>query len=147
MVQKWRPDFDPLNDKISRMAVWIRILDLPVKYYKEFALQKIGGIIGPVIKWVQEGDRNTKFFHLTTMVRRRRNMIDGLYDTHGTWCDNHEAMKLIAKNFFQDLFAAKERPDTRFNIPLFFPEVDCHQTLNLHVEIMKLSRRFFYWKP
>lgn len=50
VVQKWRPDFDPLTDKISRMAVWIRILDLPVKYYKEYALQKIGGIIGPVVK-------------------------------------------------------------------------------------------------
>lgn len=32
------------------MAVWIRILDLPVKYYKDYALYKIGGIIGPVVK-------------------------------------------------------------------------------------------------
>lgn len=37
VVQKWRPDFDPLVDKISRMAVWIKIIDLLVKYYKEFA--------------------------------------------------------------------------------------------------------------
>lgn len=50
VVQKWRANFDPLVDKISRMAVWLRILDLPVKYYKEFALQGIGGLIGPVVK-------------------------------------------------------------------------------------------------
>lgn len=50
VVQKWDPNFDPLVDKISRMAVWVRILDLPVKYYKEFALKTIGGLIGPVVK-------------------------------------------------------------------------------------------------
>jgi hypothetical protein len=47
-------------------------------------------------KWVHEGDRNTKFFHLTTMVRRRRNKIDGLFDVNGIWCDNHEVMKTVA---------------------------------------------------
>lgn len=50
VVQKWKPDFDPLVDKINRMAVWVRILDLPVKYYKEFALKRIGGLIGSVVK-------------------------------------------------------------------------------------------------
>lgn len=32
------------------MAVWLRIIDLHVKYYKEFSLQRIGGPIGPVVK-------------------------------------------------------------------------------------------------
>lgn len=50
VVQKWRPDFDPLVEKISRMAVWVRILGLPVKYFKEFTMQKIGGLIGRVVK-------------------------------------------------------------------------------------------------
>lgn len=50
VVQQWRADFDPLVDKISRMAVWLRIIDLLVKYYKEFALQRIGSLIGPVVK-------------------------------------------------------------------------------------------------
>lgn len=50
VVQKWKPDFDPVVDTISRMAVWVRILDLPVKYYKEFTLKQIGGLIGPVVR-------------------------------------------------------------------------------------------------
>jgi hypothetical protein len=50
VVQKWQVDFDHLVDKINRMAAWVRILDLLVKYYKEFALKKIGGLIGPVVK-------------------------------------------------------------------------------------------------
>lgn len=40
------------------------------------------------------------FFHLTTLVRRRRNKIDGLHDVNGSWCDTSEGMKIIAKDFF-----------------------------------------------
>lgn len=50
LVQKWRPDFDPLEEKICRMALWVRICGLPVKYYKHFTIAKIGKIIGDVVK-------------------------------------------------------------------------------------------------
>lgn len=36
--------------------------------------------------WVHFGDRNTKFFHAQTIVRRKRNKIHGLYVEDGTWC-------------------------------------------------------------
>lgn len=29
-------------------------------------------------KWVVYGDRNTKFFHMSTIIRRRRNKVDML---------------------------------------------------------------------
>lgn len=35
------------------------------------------------IRWLQHGDKNTKFFHLSTLVRRRRNKIEGLVDHNG----------------------------------------------------------------
>ena len=28
--------------------------------------------------WLKEGDRNTKIFHLSTIIRRRRNHIDAI---------------------------------------------------------------------
>lgn len=70
VVQKWDPNFDPLVDKISRMAVWIRILDLPVKYYKDFALKSIGGLIGPVVKIdkVTLGQTRGKFCRLCVEI-------------------------------------------------------------------------------
>nr|KYP37749.1 hypothetical protein KK1_041039 [Cajanus cajan] len=35
-------------------------------------------------QWVRFGDRNTKFFHTQTLVRRKRNKIHGLYLNDGT---------------------------------------------------------------
>ena len=35
-------------------------------------------------KWVHFGDRNTSFFHTQTIVRRKRNKIEGLFLSDGT---------------------------------------------------------------
>ncbi|ONI13814.1 hypothetical protein PRUPE_4G246900 [Prunus persica] len=40
------------------------------------------------LRWLQEGDRNTKFFHLTTIIRRRRNRIERLKDNEGVWVED-----------------------------------------------------------
>lgn len=50
VVQRWRPDFDPQNETISRMALWVRINGLPVKYFKESIIAKIGNLVGTVVK-------------------------------------------------------------------------------------------------
>lgn len=42
------------------------------------------------INWLQQGDANTKFYHLTTIKRRRRNQITALKDSVGNWIyDQH----------------------------------------------------------
>jgi len=35
--------------------------------------------------WVKLGDRNTSFFHTQTLVRRKRNKIQGLFLVHCQW--------------------------------------------------------------
>ncbi|XP_024178006.1 uncharacterized protein LOC112183925 [Rosa chinensis] len=75
-------------------------------------------------KWLQGGDRNTKFFHLTTLVRRRKNKIEGLFDSNGNWFIDSASMKNIAVDFFTKLFSSPIAEDTRFIIPWLFPEID-----------------------
>lgn len=86
-------------------------------------------------KWIQEGDRNTKFFHITTMVRRRRNKIDGLFNEHGVWCEDPTVLKSIAANYFQQLFSVTEDNDLRFIIPFMFPDIDQVSLVNLQNEV------------
>ena len=35
-------------------------------------------------KWVRFGDKNTKFFHIQTIVRRKRNKVHGLFLEDGS---------------------------------------------------------------
>ncbi|XP_061993911.1 uncharacterized protein LOC133711841 [Rosa rugosa] len=50
VVQKWRPDFDPVEEKINCMAIWTRINGLPVKYFKQYTMEKVGQMLGKVVK-------------------------------------------------------------------------------------------------
>lgn len=76
-------------------------------------------------KWLQDGDRSTKYFHLTTPIRRRNNKIEGLFDHHVQWHTDSGIMKSIAANFFTDLFSlSNTHDDIRFVIPWMFPTID-----------------------
>lgn len=36
-------------------------------------------------KWLQFWDKNTKYFHGTTVFRRKRQRVEALQDLHGEW--------------------------------------------------------------
>ncbi|KAM2044525.1 hypothetical protein ACFX1T_008833 [Malus domestica] len=56
------------------------------------------------IQWLNEGDKNTKFFHAQTMKRRRTNKIKGLEDPQGVWRSDADGICSTAVNYFSDLF-------------------------------------------
>ncbi|XP_024041891.1 uncharacterized protein LOC127901822 [Citrus sinensis] len=43
--------------------------------------------------WIMHGDRNTRFFHQKTIVRRRRNRIKAIQDNSGNWLYNEEEIR------------------------------------------------------
>ena len=42
--------------------------------------------------WIRAGDRNTKFFQLSTLKRRRRNNISEIKLDDGIWINNMESV-------------------------------------------------------
>ncbi|KAH7568757.1 hypothetical protein JRO89_XS06G0045300 [Xanthoceras sorbifolium] len=70
------------------------------------------------------GDRNTKFFYLSTMIRRRRNKIEGLWDVNGDWVDDKFGLKRIAYDYFKSLFSYKNASFDYTNLPALFPTID-----------------------
>ncbi|KAJ6341151.1 hypothetical protein OIU78_009342 [Salix suchowensis] len=71
----------------------------------------------------REGDRNTHFFHLSTIIRRRKNKIEGLQNTNGDWVSDMCGMKDIVVNYFQELFSTSEMSGDYNLTPKLFPKL------------------------
>ena len=57
--------------------------------------------------WTKEGDRNTRFFHLSTLVRRRRNRINEIKLEDGTWINTREEIQNYFNENFKSLSQSK----------------------------------------
>ncbi|CAN1136858.1 Transposon TX1 uncharacterized 149 kDa protein [Linum perenne] len=60
------------------------------------------------VKWLSEGDWNTRFFHLSTIQRKQRNSIWRLKVDEDTWVENESEIKEHICTFFRDLFHRRE---------------------------------------
>ena len=58
--------------------------------------------------WLKEGDRSTKFFHLSTIIRRRRNHIDAIKFEDGQWITSPNQIRKLFFNTFKNLFSEEE---------------------------------------
>ncbi|KAJ4839764.1 hypothetical protein Tsubulata_022251 [Turnera subulata] len=55
-------------------------------------------------RWLQQGDRNTHFFHMSTKIRRKRNRIEALQDHNGEWLYDTASLKQMAVSFYHRLY-------------------------------------------
>ena len=55
-------------------------------------------------QWVRYGDRNTSFFHMQTIIRRKSNKVHGLLVSDGSWSDDPEVLQREVVHFFQKYF-------------------------------------------
>ena len=54
--------------------------------------------------WLKEGDRNSKIFHLSTLVRRRRNQIAEIQLEDGQWIHEHKDIEDYFTRHFLEVF-------------------------------------------
>lgn len=59
------------------------------------------------VQWLNEGDANTKFFHTTTIDRRRKNRILGLNDSIGNWTFDKGAINNIILNHLKNIYSTE----------------------------------------
>lgn len=73
-------------------------------------------------QWLKWGDKNSKFFHTSTTIRRSRNRIESLRNDDGEWVLQQEGFKSLAWNYYKDLFEGATtvlpRLRTRTSFPL-----------------------------
>ncbi|KAJ1391834.1 Zinc knuckle CX2CX4HX4C, partial [Sesbania bispinosa] len=59
------------------------------------------------LKWIKWGDRNTKFFHATTVQQRWRNRIVRIKDDQGSWVTGHKLVMKAAMDHFQKVYTSE----------------------------------------
>ena len=45
------------------------------------------------VNWLIQGERNTTFFHISTLNRRSKNRISGVNDVNGNWVSDIERVR------------------------------------------------------
>ena len=76
---------------------------------------------------ISEGDRNTRYFHLSTIIRRKRNRVDALLDEQGNWVTDAAQVKDMVLSFWRKLF--QDDRELRSHGPLprdYFPEISAN---------------------
>ena len=58
--------------------------------------------------WLKLGDKNSKFFHLSTIIHRRRNNIDAINNEEGTWIHESGQIRDKFQEDFINLFKEEE---------------------------------------
>ncbi|KAJ1411086.1 Ribonuclease H-like superfamily [Sesbania bispinosa] len=58
VVQRWNLEFLPFEDVLKRVLIWIRILGLPIEYYDDHVLWRIGDVVGRTIKKASPAQQN-----------------------------------------------------------------------------------------
>ncbi|XP_057432833.1 uncharacterized protein LOC130725635 [Lotus japonicus] len=56
--------------------------------------------------WVKHSDRNTRFFHVSTKTRRKRNRIEALTDDNGTLVTDLVTLRSMTVEFFGSLYSS-----------------------------------------
>ncbi|XP_043692951.1 uncharacterized protein LOC122643392 [Telopea speciosissima] len=60
------------------------------------------------IHWLTSGDRNTRFFHASTLQRRHRNKILKLRTLTGKWTESEREVITEISNHYKDIFTSKQ---------------------------------------
>ncbi|KAF7152227.1 hypothetical protein RHSIM_Rhsim01G0161700 [Rhododendron simsii] len=58
-------------------------------------------------KWLKLGDRNTSYFHASTVERRRRNYVSGIENEQGVWVSDQQSIATKFQKFFTNLYVSE----------------------------------------
>lgn len=70
-------DVNPIDDLLAKEETLIKELDVVLEPEEVLWFQKARE------KWIALGDRSTKFFHTSTIMKRRHNRIEALKNEEG----------------------------------------------------------------
>ena len=83
------------------------------------------------VKWINFGDQNTRFFHLSTIHRSQRNIITMLKNESGQWVDDPVALNTLILNHFKSIYTSVGVRDFGDVLDVIKPVVTEHMNSSL----------------
>ena len=102
-LQKEEGSLDGLSEQKH-----IQLLSLLRQYHKNLHAQEIFWRQKSRITWLKDGDANTKFFHRSSILRRRQNRIHHITDHAGNDVCEIDEIRQILFNHFQQRWQSQE---------------------------------------
>jgi hypothetical protein len=101
------------------------------------------------VSWVVEGDRNTKFFHTSTIVRRKLNRISRLQNSMGEWVEDRDQLMTLIQKGYSNLFTTSHTSSCRLSVPPCAPNLSDLETQNLDtpLSIEEIKSSLWSLKP
>lgn len=99
--------------------------------------------------WLNDGDANTKNFHISATNRRKRNKIIFFKDESGNWINDHASLSSHVLNYFTNIFTTSQvstnwkEPN---NIPLGNTQLDL-TSLDAPLLDIEIKKAIFSFKP
>ena len=99
---------DEINGGDVTEAMRLEEKKLKIEMYDLWHQEELYWLQRSRIRWLKEGDRNSKFFHISTIQRRKRNLIAKIQNDSGVWLTLEEAIRKEATKFFTKLYQAEQ---------------------------------------
>lgn len=74
------------------------------------------------LNWLMQGERNTRFFHATAVMKRRKNMVHRLKDEHGQWVEDTMRLCHMVFHFYAQLYSDEGGTSSQ-QVHIWFPQL------------------------
>ncbi|XP_061367828.1 uncharacterized protein LOC133310843 [Gastrolobium bilobum] len=98
------------------------------------------------VSWLKFGDKNTKFFHSTTIARRRNNKVMTIKNKMGEWTADSNDLVNTVVGYFEKLFLVEEGAIEDYPIKGVFPRLEAVELNKLAIFLMRRRLRTLFLK-
>lgn len=98
-------------------------------------------------QWITSGDRNTKYYHLATKVRRARNRCTSLLNNNNKRISEEKELHKMIRDFYVNFFSSDSHLGVEVCLHNAFPVLPAHDWESIYIECKEeeVKRRSLKW--